>query len=115
MFVWLLQVSLTSTHSVCFHLCCGYSSRCVPGFSHAHLSALRCAISLLSSCCAAAVSAVQVVTPVPGGPADAAGITAGDVIAAVGGTSTRGLSLYEASDLLQARGYRAVCQTACQS
>lgn len=40
-------------------------------------------------------------TPTPGGPADRAGIRAGDVIEAVGGVATKGLSLYEASDLLQ--------------
>lgn len=43
----------------------------------------------------------QVVTPSPGGPADAAGIKPGDVIAAIDGRPTRGLSLYEAADLLQ--------------
>lgn len=46
-------------------------------------------------------SELAVVTPTPGGPADRAGIRAGDVIEAVGGVATKGLSLYEASDLLQ--------------
>lgn len=41
------------------------------------------------------------VTPLPNGPADKAGVRPGDVIAAVGGVPTKGLSLYEASDLLQ--------------
>ena len=40
-------------------------------------------------------------TPAPGGPADTAGIKPGDVIAAIDGRPTRGLSLYEAADLLQ--------------
>lgn len=44
---------------------------------------------------------VQVVAPLPGGPAETAGIRPGDVITAVSGTSTLGISLYEASDLLQ--------------
>ena len=42
----------------------------------------------------------QVVTPLPGGPADRAGVRAGDSIELIDGTPTRGLSLYEASDLL---------------
>jgi C-terminal processing protease CtpA/Prc len=46
-------------------------------------------------------STAQVVAPLPGGPAEKAGVKAGDVIAAVGGSPTKGLSLYEASDLLQ--------------
>lgn len=45
-------------------------------------------------------SDLVVVAPVGGGPADAGGIRAGDVIAAIDGKPTRGLSLYEASDLL---------------
>lgn len=36
-----------------------------------------------------------------GGPAEKAGVRAGDVIATISGTPTKGLSLYEASDLLQ--------------
>ena len=46
-------------------------------------------------------SELVVVTPAPGGPAERAGVRAGDVVEAVGGVPTRGLSLYEASDLLQ--------------
>jgi len=41
-----------------------------------------------------------VVTPIPGGPAEMAGIKAGDSIVLIGGKPTNGLSLYEASDLL---------------
>ncbi|KAG1678173.1 hypothetical protein FOA52_016110 [Chlamydomonas sp. UWO 241] len=44
--------------------------------------------------------ALRVVTPIPGGSADAAGVKAGDSIVSIDGTSTEGLSLYEASDLL---------------
>lgn len=39
--------------------------------------------------------------PSPGGPAEAAGVRAGEVLQAVGGTPVSGLSLYEVSDLLQ--------------
>jgi C-terminal processing protease CtpA/Prc len=46
-------------------------------------------------------SELAVVTPAPGGPAEGAGIRAGDVIEAIAGTPTKGLSLYEVSDLLQ--------------
>lgn len=46
-------------------------------------------------------SELTVVTPAPGGPAAAAGVAAGDVIEAVAGVATKGLSLYEVSDLLQ--------------
>ena len=42
----------------------------------------------------------QVVTPLPGGPAEKAGIRAGDAIYSIDGKPTQGLSLYEASDLL---------------
>jgi carboxyl-terminal processing protease len=41
-----------------------------------------------------------VVTPLPGGPAERAGIRAGDAIISIDSTPTAGLSLYEASDLL---------------
>ncbi len=44
---------------------------------------------------------MQVVAPLPGGPAEAAGVRPGDVITAVDGTPTAGISLYEASELLQ--------------
>lgn len=43
----------------------------------------------------------MVLTPTPGGPADKAGVKAGDVIVSVDDTPTRGLSLYDVSDLLQ--------------
>lgn len=48
-------------------------------------------------CC---LPCLQVVTPLPGGPADVAGIRAGDILFEVAGQPTAGLSLYEASDLL---------------
>ncbi|GBF95448.1 carboxyl-terminal-processing peptidase chloroplastic [Raphidocelis subcapitata] len=44
---------------------------------------------------------LAVVTPTPGGPAARAGVRAGDVIESIGGVPTAGMSLYEASDLLQ--------------
>eukprot|EP00775_Hariotina_reticulata_P007473 gene7473-7682_t len=44
---------------------------------------------------------IVVLTPTPGGPADRAGVVAGDVLVAVDGQPTKGLSLYDASDLLQ--------------
>lgn len=50
---------------------------------------------------AALVAEVAVVAPAAGGPAEAAGVHAGDVIAAIDGRPTRGMSLYEASELLQ--------------
>ncbi|KAG2446344.1 hypothetical protein HXX76_000932 [Chlamydomonas incerta] len=43
----------------------------------------------------------RVVSPTEGGPSERAGVRPGDVIAAVDGKPTRGISLYEASDLLQ--------------
>ncbi|GIL56948.1 hypothetical protein Vafri_12225 [Volvox africanus] len=46
-------------------------------------------------------SLLRVVTPAEGGPADRAGVRPGDVILAVDGKPTTGISLYEASDLLQ--------------
>lgn len=46
-------------------------------------------------------SELVVVTPAAGGPADSAGVKAGDIIAAIDGKPTSGMSLYEASDLLQ--------------
>lgn len=49
----------------------------------------------------AAGSDIVVLTPTPGGPADKAGVKAGDVIVSVDGTPTKGLSLYDVSDLLQ--------------
>lgn len=49
----------------------------------------------------AAGSDIVVLTPTPGGPADKAGVRAGDVLVTVDGTPTRGLSLYDVSDLLQ--------------
>lgn len=42
-----------------------------------------------------------VVAPAPGGPADRAGVRAGDVIEAIDGTPTSNLSIYEAGELLQ--------------
>lgn len=50
---------------------------------------------------ATGASDIVVLTPTPGGPADQAGIKAGDVLVAVDGTATKGLSLYDVSDLLQ--------------
>lgn len=50
-----------------------------------------------------------VVTPVAAGPADRAGLRAGDVITAIDGKSTQGLSLYEASDLLKGEENSQVC------
>eukprot|EP00955_Chlamydomonas_euryale_P061452 358034-Chlamydomonas_euryale.AAC.2 len=44
--------------------------------------------------------ALRVVTPLPAGPAEAAGVRAGDTIVAIEGQPTEKLSLYEASDLL---------------
>ena len=41
-----------------------------------------------------------VVAPAPGGPADRAGVRAGDVIEAIDGTPTANLSIYEAGELL---------------
>jgi predicted metalloprotease with PDZ domain len=49
----------------------------------------------------AAGSDIVVLTPTAGGPADKAGVKAGDVIVSVDGTPTKGLSLYDVSDLLQ--------------
>ncbi len=39
----------------------------------------------------------------PGGPAESAGVRSGDIISAVNNTPTKGISLYEASELLQVR------------
>ena len=44
---------------------------------------------------------MQVVTPAPGGPADKAGLQAGDIIVAIDGKPTNGASLYDAGDMLQ--------------
>ena len=44
---------------------------------------------------------MQVVTPAPGGPADRAGLQAGDIIVAIDGKPTNGASLYDAGDMLQ--------------
>ncbi|KAL3153523.1 hypothetical protein ABBQ38_011854 [Trebouxia sp. C0009 RCD-2024] len=46
-------------------------------------------------------SQLVVVTPAPGGPADRAGLQAGDIIAAIDGKPTNGASLYDAGDMLQ--------------
>jgi carboxyl-terminal processing protease len=46
-------------------------------------------------------SDLVVLTPAPGGPAEAAGVKAGDIIEQIDGVPARGLSLYEAGDLLQ--------------
>ncbi|MEW5301557.1 MAG: hypothetical protein WDW36_004410 [Sanguina aurantia] len=46
------------------------------------------------------LSELVVVTPLLGGPADVAGIRAGDFLVEIAGHPTAGLSLYEASDLL---------------
>eukprot|EP00854_Cymbomonas_tetramitiformis_P001447 gene1447-2068_t len=42
-----------------------------------------------------------VVAPAQGGPAEAAGITSGDVLLEIGGKSTAGMGLYDAAQLLQ--------------
>lgn len=68
--------------------------------------ALACKGSLQPPWAAAAAACAQVVAPLPGGPVDQAGVRSGDVITAVDGKPTRGISLYEASDLLQVRGRR---------
>lgn len=57
----------------------------------------------------AAGSDIVVLTPTPGGPGDKAGVHAGDVIVAVDGTPTKGLSLYDVSDLLQGEADSQVC------
>eukprot|EP00884_Botryococcus_braunii_P009995 jgi/Botrbrau1/18998/Bobra.0100s0032.1 len=44
---------------------------------------------------------LTVITPAAGGPAERAGIQPGDVIEAIDGRATRGISLFEAGDLLQ--------------
>lgn len=56
-------------------------------------------------------SMLKVVTPVAGGPTERAGIRPGDVIAAVDGRSTKGISLYEASELLQGEAGSTVTLT----
>lgn len=63
-------------------------------------------------------SDIVVLTPTPGGPADKAGVRAGDVIMTVDGTPTKGLSLYDVSDLLQGEadsqvGLVTCCCTRC--
>jgi predicted metalloprotease with PDZ domain len=65
----------------------------------------------------AAGSDIVVLTPTAGGPADKAGVKAGDVIVSVDGTPTKGLSLYDVSDLLQGEAdsqvrYQQLTQTA---
>ena len=44
---------------------------------------------------------MQVVAPAPGGPAERAGIKPQDVVVAIDGKNTKGISLFEAGDLLQ--------------
>ena len=44
---------------------------------------------------------VQVVAPAPGGPAERAGIKPLDAVVAIDGKNTKGISLFEAGDLLQ--------------
>ena len=53
------------------------------------------------------------VTPLPGGPADAAGVRAGDSIVSIDGKPTQGLSLYEASDLLLGEMWAAAHKQGC--
>jgi C-terminal processing protease CtpA/Prc len=60
----------------------------------------------------AAGSDIVVLTPTAGGPADKAGVKAGDVIVSVDGTPTKGLSLYDVSDLLQGEADSQVCGVA---
>lgn len=62
----------------------------------------------------AAGSDVVVLTPTPGGPADKAGVKAGDVIMSVDGNPTKGLSLYDVSDLLQGEADSQVGWDGCQ-
>ena len=47
------------------------------------------------------LTAVQVVTPASGGPADKAGVKSRDIVEAIDGRPTKGLSLYDAGDMLQ--------------
>jgi membrane-associated protease RseP (regulator of RpoE activity) len=54
-----------------------------------------------SGCIGAKPTPPQVVAPLPDGPAERAGIRPGDVLVAVDGKPTKGISLYDASDLLQ--------------
>ena len=44
---------------------------------------------------------MQVVAPAPGGPAEKAGIKPLDTVVAIDGRNTKGISLFEAGDLLQ--------------
>jgi len=46
-------------------------------------------------------SELVVVSPLPGGAAEAGGVLPGDIITAVDGKPTKGISLYEASEMLQ--------------
>ena len=44
---------------------------------------------------------MQVMAPAPGGPAERAGIKPLDAVVAIDGKNTKGISLFEAGDLLQ--------------
>lgn len=63
----------------------------------------------------AAPGEVVVLTPSPGGPAEKAGVRAGDVIVSVDGQPTRGLSLYDVSDLLQGDADSQVAGGGCRA
>lgn len=56
------------------------------------------------------------ITPSDGGPADKAGIESKDVLISINGKTTKGLSLYDAGDLLQgAEGSEVILHTAFAS
>jgi hypothetical protein len=74
---------------------------CVAGYTCCLFAGSVTGVGLEITYDGAAGSDIVVLTPTPGGPADKAGVKAGDVIMTVDGTPTKGLSLYDVSDLLQ--------------